>query len=363
MRRPPASDAAPGAGVDTGPARGRITALVLVHESVRHLRACLRALLASDGVTVDVVVIDNGSSAAALAEVRAIVAASGAAVTLLELPENVGYAGGNAVGIARACAEGASWVLVVNDDVAVDPDAVASLYEASRLEAALVLDANGVAVPNATVTWTAPASGASAILSGGTSTTNAGGVATLTATANATAGAYVVTASTAGLSATFSLANVGAPASLRYLSGGTAADPSSTTVNATFAAPLSLQVLDAAGRPVSGAVVTFSAPATGPSGTPSSVTATSDTSGEVSVTMTANGTQSPSNTPWTATATVSGLTLGFSLINLAPGPASLFVVSGSGQVAPVSTLFGNPLVLAVTAAVGNPQANTSVTYT
>jgi GT2 family glycosyltransferase len=116
--------------VDTGSARGRISALVLVHESVRHLRACLRALLASAGVTVDVMVIDNGSSADALGEVRAIVAASGAAVTLLELPENIGYAGGNAVGIARACADGASWVLVVNDDVAVDPDAVAFLFQA-----------------------------------------------------------------------------------------------------------------------------------------------------------------------------------------------------------------------------------------
>ncbi|MDQ8149634.1 MAG: glycosyltransferase, partial [Gemmatimonadota bacterium] len=86
------------------PALPRVTALVLVHESVRHLAAAVRALRASDGAEVEVVVIDNGSSAPAREAVREVVAAAGAGVSLLTLPENLGYAGGNAVGIARALA-------------------------------------------------------------------------------------------------------------------------------------------------------------------------------------------------------------------------------------------------------------------
>lgn len=109
------------------PTLPRVTALVLVHESVRHLASCVRALRASDGVEVEVVVIDNGSSAPAREAVREVVAAAGAGVSLLTLPENLGYAGGNAVGIARALDAGASWVLVVNDDVTVSAGAVARL--------------------------------------------------------------------------------------------------------------------------------------------------------------------------------------------------------------------------------------------
>ena len=84
---------------------------------------------------------------------------------------------------------------------------------------ALVKDAGGNVVPNASVSFTAPASGASGTFSNGlatyTTATNTSGVATaLTFTANATAGAYSVTASVAGVSpaASFSLTNTKPPA-------------------------------------------------------------------------------------------------------------------------------------------------------
>ena len=57
---------------------------------------------------------------------------------------------------------------------------------------ALVKDTNGNAMPEVQVTFTAPASGASATLSSASATTNV--VASVTATANATAVSYSVTA-------------------------------------------------------------------------------------------------------------------------------------------------------------------------
>jgi len=84
---------------------------------------------------------------------------------------------------------------------------------------ALVKDAGGNVVANAAVTFTAPVSGASGSFANGlatyTTATNASGLASaLTFTANSTGGAYSVTASVAGVSATasFSLTNGKAPA-------------------------------------------------------------------------------------------------------------------------------------------------------
>ena len=73
----------------------------------------------------------------------------------------------------------------------------------------LVVDQNGNPLSGVTVTYAAPASGASATLSAATATTNASGIATVSATANTTAGPYNVTATTPNGSstATFALTN------------------------------------------------------------------------------------------------------------------------------------------------------------
>lgn len=73
----------------------------------------------------------------------------------------------------------------------------------------LVVDQSGNPVSGATVTYAAPASGASATLSAATATTNSSGIATTTATANSTAGSYSITAtaSTGASTATFALTN------------------------------------------------------------------------------------------------------------------------------------------------------------
>lgn len=73
-----------------------------------------------------------------------------------------------------------------------------------------VKDANANLLGGTVVTYTVPGSGASANLSSGTATTNASGVASVTATANGTAGGpYNVAANAAGLSAVnFSLTNL-----------------------------------------------------------------------------------------------------------------------------------------------------------
>ncbi|MBZ5618512.1 MAG: FG-GAP-like repeat-containing protein [Acidobacteriia bacterium] len=127
---------------------------------------------------------------------------------------------------------------------------------------ATVKDLAGNLISGITVTFAAPASGASAVLSSTSAVTNAAGVASVTATANTTPGNYTVTASVGGLSASFSLSNAASPPASLTATGGT---PQSTPVGTAFANALQVMVKDAQGSPVSGVNITFTAPVSGPS--------------------------------------------------------------------------------------------------
>jgi len=122
---------------------------------------------------------------------------------------------------------------------------------------------NGSPASGVTVTFAAPASGASGAFAGGVNTamTNASGVAMSVAfTANTTAGAYVVSATATGATtpASFSLTNTaGSPATITAVSGS----GQSTAASAPFAFPLTALVADGYSNPVSGAAVTFTCPA------------------------------------------------------------------------------------------------------
>ncbi|MEP7043099.1 MAG: DUF3616 domain-containing protein [Dokdonella sp.] len=150
-----------------------------------------------------------------------------------------------------------------------------------------VTDVAGNAVPNALVTFSAPQGGPGALLSQGDVTTDANGDAEVEATANPSAGSYVVTALVDGAKAPalYTLTNTPGPASLVTAIGGT---PQSTVVGQPFAAPLTLQVTDADGNATAGVTVTFAVPAKEASATLSSMTATIDATGVASVTATAN---------------------------------------------------------------------------
>ena len=159
---------------------------------------------------------------------------------------------------------------------------------------ATVRDSGGNPVPNITVTFTPPSSGASGSFAGGVNTavTNSSGVATSAVfTANGTVGNYNVSASVAGVStpATFSLTNtVGAPASVTVTSGS----GQSAAVNTAFASPLVVTVKDTGGDLLSGITVTFTAPSSGASGSFATTnTAVTNGSGVATSTVfTANGT-------------------------------------------------------------------------
>lgn len=220
----------------------------------------------------------------------------------------------------------------------------------------LVTDASGNGVPNRVVTFGAPGAGASAVLGAATATTDANGIATISASANATPGTYAVTATMAELPTpvTFNLVNVGPPAAMTVRSG----DGQSTTVGTAFAARLEVLVEDSTGRALPGITVSFDPPPAGASAGTSSPSAVTDASGIASVAAAANGIAGA----YAVTATAGATSASFSLTNTAGDLASLVVTGGDAQSTPVTTTFGAPLRVKALDANGNPVAGASVAF-
>jgi GT2 family glycosyltransferase len=106
----------------------RVGAVVLNWHGRAETLHCVETLLASSYEPLDIVVVDNGSFDGTIKEIER----RWPAVTTSQLPENVGYAGGNNRGIIEALARGADHVLVLNNDVQISACMIEALMAQMR---------------------------------------------------------------------------------------------------------------------------------------------------------------------------------------------------------------------------------------
>ena len=123
----------------------RLLFVVLHYGSVEDTLACLATLAGQ--AEADTLVIDNGTPPAAAAAIRA--AHSG--VELLRLERNLGWAGGNNVGIRLGLERGHLAICLLNNDTLLPPGAARRLCE--------VLDATGPAIVHPSIRFADPAEG------------------------------------------------------------------------------------------------------------------------------------------------------------------------------------------------------------
>lgn len=93
--------------------------------------ACVASVCASRWQPLDVWVVDNASRCPVLGEV----ARRHPGVRTIANPANLGYAGGNNVGLRAALAAGADWVLVLNNDARLEPGTIDELMAVARSDA------------------------------------------------------------------------------------------------------------------------------------------------------------------------------------------------------------------------------------
>lgn len=94
--------------------RPLFSVIVCTLNGARVLPACLASLLANHGVTFEVIVVDNGST-----DATAQIARGFAGVRLIRAGQNLGFAGGNNLGLLAARGE---YLVLLNDDTETPPD-------------------------------------------------------------------------------------------------------------------------------------------------------------------------------------------------------------------------------------------------
>jgi GT2 family glycosyltransferase len=95
----------------------RVAVVVLTYDSSDVIGPCLRALATTTHRPLQVAVVDNVSRDGTLERVRR----EHPDVDAIAAPSNLGWAGGNALGIRHALAEGADYIVLLNPDVLVSP--------------------------------------------------------------------------------------------------------------------------------------------------------------------------------------------------------------------------------------------------
>jgi GT2 family glycosyltransferase len=91
--------------------------IVLNHNGRNHLEYCLPSLLATDYPNFRIVLSDNASTDGSVELARKCFSQ----VTVIRNDQNLGWAGGNNVGIRYALDQGADYIVLQNNDTKVDP--------------------------------------------------------------------------------------------------------------------------------------------------------------------------------------------------------------------------------------------------
>ena len=89
---------------------------------------CLESLAHVDDPDLQIICVDNGSTDGSQQAVRERFSH----VALIEAGVNLGYSGGNNLGIRHALEHGARWVMLVNNDATVAPDVIEGFARAAR---------------------------------------------------------------------------------------------------------------------------------------------------------------------------------------------------------------------------------------
>ncbi len=101
----------------TAPTQTRVAIVTVTYDSAKDVDACFGSLAAARLNGARAIAVDNASSDGTAAAIRE----RHPWVDVIDAGSNLGFAGGNTLGIRRALEAGAEWIYLLNPDTDVDP--------------------------------------------------------------------------------------------------------------------------------------------------------------------------------------------------------------------------------------------------
>jgi GT2 family glycosyltransferase len=103
-----------------------VSVVIVNYNGLGHLRKCLPSLLTSDYPFYEVIIVDNGSKDGSVSTIKKEIGGHQNRITLLNLPNNLGFAMGNRVGADKALGD---YLLFLNNDTKVEQSSLSRLVE------------------------------------------------------------------------------------------------------------------------------------------------------------------------------------------------------------------------------------------
>ena len=101
----------------------KIFVVILAWNHYEDTQECLRSFLDSEGVNLEIILVDNGSTDGTGDKIKS----EFPAVSIVRSEKNLGVSGGYNLGIQHAVQSGAEYVLIANNDISVHPRMVLNL--------------------------------------------------------------------------------------------------------------------------------------------------------------------------------------------------------------------------------------------
>ena len=136
--------------MSTSAASPRVAVVILTWNGLEDLATCLDSFACVEYQNYEVLVVDNGSEDDTVAVVRE----RWPWVTLIETGTNLGYVGGNNVGMRHALQRGADYVFILNNDTKMTPTVLTDLIAVMQTDPRIaIVGAKNLLMADPTYTW------------------------------------------------------------------------------------------------------------------------------------------------------------------------------------------------------------------